>query len=93
MGVNDKERQTIYNIYYKYQLAIVDCNAAQDEVKTSQEIRQGWVLSSLLFMIYTQKAINEFKQTRNKIISIYSEIINTIRYADDIVLLVETEKQ
>lgn len=91
IGIDNKERQLIYNIY-KNQSAIIEYNGEKEVALIRRGVRQGCGLSPLLFNIYIQQAINEFRQGRKTGVCIHGERIDTIRYADDIALLAETKE-
>ena len=54
-------------------------------------VRQGCVLSSDLFSLYSEKILREIKDLNG--IKINGININNIRYADDTVLIAESEKE
>jgi hypothetical protein len=61
-------------------------------LKVNQGLRQGCGLSPILFDIYINKVLEEWKLTNPKIIHLgNNKYINTILFADDQVLLAETE--
>ena len=54
-------------------------------------MRQGCVLSPSLFNVYTDKIFREFEDMPG--IKICGEYINNLRYADDTVLIAESEEE
>jgi hypothetical protein len=61
-------------------------------LKVNQGLRQGCGLSPILFDIHINKVLEEWKLTNPKSIHLgNNKYINTILFADDQVLLAETE--
>ena len=81
-----KKIRLIRNIYWS-QKAFVETNNdnSKKPISTTSGVRQGCVLSPLLFNWYTERI---FRKVREKSgVSIGGHVINNIRYADDTVLL------
>lgn len=92
IGIDDSDRSIIENLY-KNQIAVIQYNEEREEARIRRGVRQGCGLSPLLFNIYIQQAINEFNETQTSGVYIHGERINTIRYADDIALITESEEE
>ncbi|KAI5755057.1 hypothetical protein M8J77_013699 [Diaphorina citri] len=85
-----KDRKFILNLY-KTQSTIIDINGARKEAKIRQGVRQGCPLSPYLFNLFIERAINEMKENTNGV-KINGQNIHSIRFADDIALLAESEQ-
>ena len=62
--------------------------------KIRRDVIQGCTLLPLLFNCYIERSINEVKEKFNRLrigIKVDSLLIPMIRFADDIILLAETE--
>lgn len=90
LGVDWKDRRFILNLY-KAQLTIIDVNGLKKKAKIKQGVRQGCPLSSYLFNLLIETAINEMKINTNDV-TINGQKIHSIRFAYDIVLLAESEQ-
>ena len=66
-------------------------NELSEEVNIKRGVRQGCVLSPLLFNLYSEDIIQEALEDQHTTgVKVNGKIINNIRYADDTVLLAET---
>ena len=63
-----------------------------EEVDILRGVRQGCILSPMLFNVYTDRMIEEALQERRGI-QINEESLTNIRYTDDTVLLAENEQE
>jgi len=86
-----RERRLISNLYMA-QIVKVRLNRGETRsVKIGREVRQGCCLSPIPFNLYseclTKEALEGFGDFR-----IGGKIINTLKYADDLVLLAKEEK-
>ena len=67
-GIKFKERRLIYNLYQN-QMAIINIGDEEREGKIRKGVRQGCVLPRMIFNLYIEEAIKEFKDkidTRTK---------------------------
>ena len=63
-------------------------------IHINKEVRQGCGLSPVLFNIYTNKFIQEFKRVIKKGIQLNNrKLVNTILYADDQILITTSEDE
>jgi hypothetical protein len=90
-GNDCRERKFISN-FYMAQSAEVRLNRRETRsVKIGRVFRQGCCLSRILFNIYseclTRETLEDFRDFK-----IGEQIIQTVKYADDLVLLVKEEK-
>lgn len=96
LNLDFKDRRIIYNLY-ENQSAEITINNESASVKIRKGVRQGRPLSPLLFNCYIEKSITQVKDKLDKLdklgigIEVGGILIPMIRFADDIVLLAETE--
>lgn len=90
--IDDKDLRIISNLYWN-QKAFVQVEGMESEkFMVSQGVRQGCVLSPLLFNVYSEKLFQEALGESKDGISINGVLINNLRYADDTVLLADTSE-
>ena len=86
-GLDDRDIRIVANLYWN-QLANVRVDGTlSDEVRIRRGVRQGCVLSPLLFNLYSETILSEALDGFNQGISVNGEVINNMRYADDTGLL------
>merc|ERR1712228_1163350 len=78
----------IKNFYRKTWTKIRFNGKFTEEFETDKGVKQGGVLSPILFSIYINKLVEELKAT-NIGIDIGEVIVNALFYADDIILIAE----
>ena len=74
------------NLYWNQTAAIRIGNEISKEVPVQKGVRQGYILSPILFNVYTEEIFGEIAPERG--ISIGGTNIN-LKYADDTVLLLK----
>ena len=90
-GVDWKERRLLLNLYMR-QKAVIRVKAGESKgVKLGRGVRQGCCLSPTLFNIYLESMIREFCDGR-KGVRIGGKRIECIRFADDMALLAENQR-
>ncbi|KAI5746880.1 hypothetical protein M8J77_008501 [Diaphorina citri] len=88
-GLDSRDIRVIQNLYFN-QRAVVRVEAeTSDELEIKRGVRQGCVLSPLLFNIYSEKIMAKALEHETGGIKINGIAINNLRYADDTVLLAE----
>ena len=90
IGLDSKDIRVIANLYWFQQAAIRIDNEVSDYTPIQRGVRQGCVLSPLLFNIYTELIFRNFDQLKGT--SIGGRNINNLRYVDDTVLVSDTQK-
>ena len=81
----------IQNLYWNQKAFIRTEEGLSPEINIRRGVRQGCVLSPALFNLYTE---NIFRHINNdKGVRIGGRVVNNLRYADDTVLLAETEQE
>lgn len=89
-GLDDKDIRIISNLYWKQKARVRVENALSGEFEVRQGVRQGCVLSPLLFNVYSERLFREALENAEDGILINGVLINNLRYADDTVLIADT---
>ena len=91
IGIDGKDIRLIRNIYWE-QTASIRCeNSYSPYIEIRRGVRQGCILSPSLFNIYTENIFKNIEEMPG--LKINGKIINNLRYADDTVLLAESEHE
>ena len=91
-GIPELERRLIINLYWK-QLAVVRLDSGTSrEIKVEREVRQGCVISPLLFILYSEFMIREAMEEMEGI-SLDGANITNLRYTDNAVLVADKKKK
>ena len=91
LDVDKSETRQLTNFYWK-QTAAVRCGDDISEwLDIKQGVRQGCVASPHLFALYTEMIIRELDDTDG--FRIGGTVVNNLRYADDTVIIAESEEQ
>lgn len=90
VGVDDKDIKIIANLYWHQTANVRVENETTDDIEIKRGVRQGCVLSPILFNLYSEEILAEALNESQEGIRINGEIINNIRYADDTVLLADS---
>jgi len=88
-GIDWKYRRIILRLY-KDQATLIDINGTIKEAKIRKGVRQGCPVSPYLFNLLMEEAIEEMKEVTNDV-KINGEEEHSIRFADDIALVTESE--
>ena len=90
-GIEWRERRLISNLYMAQRVKVRLNRGETRSVKTGRGVRQGCCLSPILCKLYikclTKEALEGFGDLK-----IGGQIINTLKYADDLVLLANEEE-
>ena len=91
--VTDKEINIIKSIYFQQKATVRYEYETSEEITIKRGVRQGCIiLSSCLANIYTEYLIREALEDGERI-NISGQNITNIRYADDTIILAESEQQ
>ena len=85
IGMDYKDLQIITKMYWEQTAVVRTENGLTEEFKIKKGVRQGCVLSSSLFNLYTEKIFREIEDMKGLIVG--GSNINNNRYADDTALL------
>lgn len=88
-GVDQQEIKIISNLYWHQVAEVRVETATSDVVLIKRGVRQGCILSPLLFNIYSEAIFREALDTVNGGITVNGIKINNIRYADDTVIMAD----
>ena len=90
VGLNGKDINVIVNLYWTQKAYIQLEQDLSDEIMIKRGDRQGCVLSPCLFNLYTEMIFRHIEHITGVIVGGMN--INNFRYADDTVLLAESEE-
>lgn len=92
MDIDQKDIRCIENLYWNQTAQIKVDGEVLNTVKICRGVRQGYVLSSLLFNIYSENIFREASEGVERGIKVNGVWINNIRYADDAVHRLQHER-
>lgn len=90
--MDDKDLQFIKNLYWQQIGVLKQDNNLSPEILIKKGVRQGCILSPILFNIYSEEIFNQISEHTSISIQINGHRINNIRYADDTILIAENEQ-
>jgi retron-type reverse transcriptase len=90
-GTDWRERRLISNLYMVQSVKVRLNQGETRSVKIGKGVRQGCCLSPILFNLYNEYLTKEALEGLGDF-KIGEQIINTVKYADDLVLLAKEEK-
>jgi len=90
-GIDWRERRLISNLYMAQSVKVRLNRGETRRVKTGRGVRQGCCLSPILFNLYSEYLTKEALEGLGDF-KISGQIIHTVKYADDLVLLAKEEK-
>uniref|UniRef100_A0A8D8VL77 Craniofacial development protein 2 n=2 Tax=Cacopsylla melanoneura TaxID=428564 RepID=A0A8D8VL77_9HEMI len=89
-GIDGKDLRIIKNLYWN-QSAVVKVNQEKtEEVKILRGVRQGCILSPLIFNLYSEAIFQEALEHVESGILLNGKRVNNFRYADDTVIFADT---
>jgi len=89
IGVDDKDLRIIQNLYFEQSAAIKVDDNRSEWTPIRKGVRQGCVLSPDLFSLYSEIILRSIKEAPG--ISVGGTNINNLRYADDTVLVADSD--
>ena len=94
MGIPDPLTCLLRNLYAGQEAAVRTRHGTTDWFQTGKGVRQGCILSPCLFNFYAEYIMkNVGLEEAQAGIKIAGRNINNLRYADDITLMAESEKE
>ena len=90
LDIDGKDLRILSNLYWKQKATVRVNGEHSEETSIRRGVRQGCVLSPDLFNLYTENILTEIEDIRG--ISVGGHNINNLRYADDTVLIAQSEK-
>ena len=90
-GVDSKDLRFITYMYWNQYAAVRTQSGLSDDIKIKRGVRQGCILSSVLFNLYTDIIFRSMKHLKGVVIG--GDSITDSRYADDTALLAESEEE
>lgn len=88
--VDSRDIRIIHNLYWNQTAKIKVENELTEEMEIRRGVRQGCVLSPLLFNLYSEAVFQEALEDMTEGLIINGEVLNNIRYADDTVILAQS---
>ena len=88
-GVDGRDARMIAKLYWEQRAVVKVENERSDWVDIERGVRQGCVLSPDLFSMYTQIVMEELAEVEG--VRIGGKNLNNIRYADDMVMIADSE--
>ena len=90
--IPDLERRLIANLYWRQKAAVKWDREIGRDIKVERGVRQGCIISPLLFNLYSEFMIRDAMQGVEGI-RINEQNITDVRYADDAVLVADKRKK
>ena len=91
LQVDGKDIRMITNLYWDQRATVQVGDQKTNWIQIKKGVRQGCPLSADLFSLYGQRVVDELKDIEG--IKVGGHNINNIRYADDTVLVADTEEK
>ena len=92
LGLDGKDVRIIERLYWNQSASVRVDGHNTANIEIQRGVRQGCVLSPLLFNIYSERIFSEALDGKTEGILLNGEVVNNLRYADDTVLLANTEE-
>lgn len=86
-GLDSRDITLIKSLYWEQSASIRIGDGVTSDIPVKRGVRQGCVLSPLLFNLYSEKVFQNALENLEDGIKVNGKIINNIRYADDTVII------
>ena len=94
MGIPDHQTCLLRNLYAGQKATVRTGHGTTDLFQVGKEVRQGCILSPCLFNLYAEYIMrNAGLEEAQPGIKIAGRNINNLRYADDTMLMAESEEE
>jgi hypothetical protein len=90
LGLDNKDVRLIENLYWNQKATLKLEEVTVQNLQINRGVRQGCILSPLLFNIYSEEIFKDATNSINKGIKVNGVFINNIRYADDTTLIADS---
>ena len=92
-NIDKGDLRIITNLYWNQRAQIIVDNEKSSEMNIKRGVRQGCVMSPLLFNVYSESIFEEALLSENEGIIINGKVINNIRFADDTVIIASSAEE
>uniref|UniRef100_A0A8D8SXR8 Craniofacial development protein 2 n=1 Tax=Cacopsylla melanoneura TaxID=428564 RepID=A0A8D8SXR8_9HEMI len=89
-GMDGKDLRIIKNLYWNQSATIKINQENTDEIKILQGVRQGCIISPLIFNLYSEAIFQEALENMEEGILLNGKRVNNFRYADDTIIFADT---
>lgn len=90
LNLDERDIRIIMNLYWHQKAKVTVDGEVSDQIEIMRGVRQGCVLSPLLFNLYSEAIFQEALHGKHQGIILNGTIVNNLRYADDTILLANT---
>ena len=90
LGINSYDLRVIKNLYWKQTAKVAIDGQLSENIDIRRGVRQGCILSPILFNVYADKVFKEALYECEYGIKVNGKYMNNIRYADDTVLFADS---
>lgn len=90
IGMNPKDLNIIKNLYWNQTAVLRVDGGHTDQIKILRGVRQGCILSPILFNVYSEYIFREALDNIQEGITINGAKLNNIRYADDTIMFADS---
>ena len=91
IGLDGKDTRLIRNLYWEQKATVQIGDKNTEWIQIKRGVRQGCILSPDLFSLYSQRVMDELEDLEG--VKIGGRNVNSIRYADDTVLVADSEEK
>ena len=91
LNIESHDIKLLANLYWNQQAAVRHNGEVSESMNIKQSIRQGCVTSPHLFRLYTEMIMRNMEGQGG--FGVGGTVINNLRYADDTVIIAETEEE
>lgn len=91
-GIDDKDLRFVANLYWQQNATVKVNNKMTENIEIHRGVRQGCILSPMIFNIYSEKIFDEALTGSKEGIKVNGVLINNLRYADDTVIIADSRE-